>query len=112
MLLVPRKYMNQLGTVWSRYAAILVEHRHLLRDWTNHIDQVSWAFAMLELGLPFEELPLEYNFPTPLAKKIPRGTYRRPLVLHYHRKLDKKGKIRRTGVRLVDSAIQEANQYL
>lgn len=112
MLLIPRCYVRPLGEAWLRYAVRLVEHRYLLRDWVNHIDQVSWAFAMHELGLPFDELPIEYNFPTPLAKKVPAGTYQRPVVLHYHRKIDGKGRIRRTGVRLVDSAIREANRRL
>lgn len=110
MLLIPRRYMKSLGEVWLRHATALVDHRHLLRDWVNHIDQVSWAFAMLELRLPFEELPVEYNFPTSLARKVPAGVYTQPVVLHYHRKIDRRGRIRRTGVRLVDKAIKEANR--
>lgn len=110
MLLIPRQYIKSLGEAWLRHATALVQHRHLLRDWVNHIDQVSWAFAMLELRLPFEELPVEYNFPTSSAKKIPVGTYVQPVVLHYHRKIDRRGRIRRTGVRLVDRAIKEANR--
>ena len=90
----------------------MTEHRHLLEQWVNHIDQVSWAFAMLKLALPFQELPLEYNFPTKLAKRIPRGTYAQPAVLHYHRALDRKGRLRSSGVRLVDKSIGEANRRL
>ena len=112
LLLIPRQYLQPLGEAWLRYAASLVDHRSLLGDWVNHIDQVSWAFAMLELRLPFEELPIEYNFPTPLARKIPAGTHVRPVVLHYHRKINGRGRIRRTGVRQVDSAIRQANRHL
>jgi hypothetical protein len=112
MLLIPRRFMKSLGETWHGYAQILTDNHHLLRQWVNHIDQVSWAFAMLKLALPFQELPVEYNFPTTLAKKIPRGTYAQPVVLHYHRATDRKGRIRSSGVRLVDKSIKEANRHL
>jgi hypothetical protein len=112
MLLIPRRFMKSLGDTWLGYAQILTDNRHLLRQWVNHIDQVSWAFAMLKLALPFQELPVEYNFPTTLAKKIPRGTYAQPVVLHYHRATDRKGRIRRSGVRLVDKSIKQVNRHL
>jgi uncharacterized membrane protein YgdD (TMEM256/DUF423 family) len=113
MLLIPRRFMQPLGEAWLGYATRLTEQRHLLEQWVNHIDQVSWAFAMLKAGLPFQELPLEYNFPTNLARKrIPRGTYGQPVVLHYHRSLDRRGRVRTTGVGLVDKSIREANRRL
>lgn len=112
MLLIPRRFMKSLSETWLGYAQILTDHRHLLQQWVHHIDQVSWAFAMLKLALPFQELPVEYNFPTTLAKKIPRGTYAQPVVLHYHRAIDRKGRIRSSGVRLVDKSIEQANRHL
>jgi uncharacterized membrane protein YgdD (TMEM256/DUF423 family) len=112
MLLIPRQFMQPLGEAWLGYATRLTEQRHLLEQWVNHIDQVSWAFAMLKLALPFQELPLEYNFPTKLAKRMPRGTYAQPVVLHYHRALNRKGRLRSSGVWLVDKAIKEANSHL
>lgn len=112
MLLIPRRFMKPLGEAWLGYARILTDHRHLLQQWVNHIDQVSWTFAMLKLALPFQELPVEYNFPATLAKKIPRGTYAQPVVLHYHRAIDRNGRIRASGVRLVDKSIKQANRHL
>jgi uncharacterized membrane protein YgdD (TMEM256/DUF423 family) len=112
MLLIPRQFMQPLGEAWLGYARTLTDHGHLLEQWVNHIDQVSWAFAMLKLELPFRELPLEYNFPTNLAKQIPRGTYAQPVVLHYHRALDRNGRLGSSGVRLVDKSIREANRCL
>ncbi|HEV2272318.1 MAG TPA: DUF423 domain-containing protein [Steroidobacteraceae bacterium] len=109
VLLIPRQFMQPLGAAWLAYAQALNGQRHLLRQWVNHIDQVSWAFAMLKLALPFEELPVEYNFPTNIAKKVPRGTYARPVVLHYHRALGRRGRLRLSGIRLVDKSIREAN---
>jgi uncharacterized membrane protein YgdD (TMEM256/DUF423 family) len=112
MLLIPRQFMRPLGEAWLGYATRLTAHSHLLEQWVNHIDQVSWAFAMLQLALPFQELPLEYNFPTNLARRLPRGTYAQPVVLHYHRSLDRRGRLRSSGVRLVDKSIREANRRL
>lgn len=112
VLLIPRQFMQPLGDAWLEYAKALAGHRHLLRQWVNHIDQVSWTFAMLRLGLPFQELPVEYNFPTNIAKRVPRGTYARPVVLHYHRALDKSGRLRLSGIRLVDKSVREANSMI
>lgn len=112
VLLIPRQFMQPLGEAWLEYAKALTDHRQLLRQWVNHIDQVSWAFAMLKLALPFQELPVEYNFPTDIAKRVPRGTYARPVVLHYHRALDRRGLLRRSGIRLVDESVREANYML
>ena len=112
VLLIPRQFMQPLREAWLEYAKVLTGQRHLLRQWVNHIDQVSWTFAMLKLALPFEELPVEYNFPTNIAKKVPRGTYARPVVLHYHRALDRRGRLRLSGIRLVDEAVREANSMI
>jgi uncharacterized membrane protein YgdD (TMEM256/DUF423 family) len=112
VLLIPRPLMRPLGEAWLDYARRLTDHRHLLEQWLDHIDQVSWAFAMLQLALPFRELPVEYNFPTNLAKRIPPGSFGQPVVLHYHRALDRKGRLRRSGVRSVDKCIKEVNRLL
>lgn len=112
MLLMPRKYLALLGETWLGYAQALVAHRQIMQRWVNHIDQVSWAFAMLRLQLPFEELPVEYNFPTRLAGKVPKDTYERPVVLHHHNAIGRTGRIRKTGVPLVDESIHEANGRL
>ena len=112
VLMIPRQLLEPLREAWLDYATVLTEHRHLLEQWVNHIDQVSWAFAMLKRQLPFEELPVEYNFPTNIAKRVPRGTYSKPVVLHYHRALDKRGRLKLSGIRAVDESIKEANRHL
>lgn len=112
VLLIPRQFMRSLGEAWLGYARTLTDHRQLLEQWVNHIDQVSWAFAMLKLGLPFRELPVEYNFPTRLARRMPRGSFGQPVVLHYHRALDRKGRLRLSRVRAVDKCIKQVNRLL
>ena len=112
MLLIPRRFIRTLGERWLEYARTLVANRQIMQRWVNHIDQVSWAFAMLQLELPFEELPLEYNFPIGLAGKLPEGSYGRPVVLHHHNAIRRNGRIRKSGVALVDQSIDEANRRL
>ena len=112
VLLIPRQFMRPLGEAWLDYARTLTDHRHLFEQWVNHIDQVSWTFAMLKLALPFQELPVEYNFPTRLAKRMPQGSFGKPVVLHYHRALDRKGRLRLSRVRSVDKCIKEVNRLL
>ena len=112
MLLIPRRFIRTLGERWLEYARTLVANRQIMQRWVNHIDQVSWAFAMLQLELPFEELPLEYNFPIGLAGKLPEGSYGRPVVLHHHNAIRRNGRIRKSGVALVDQCIDEANRRL
>ncbi len=112
LLMIPRQFMQPLGEQWLQYAEILHAQRHLLQRWVNHIDQVSWAFAMIRLNLPFSELPIDYNFPTTLAKQIPSSGYAEPIVLHYHRAIDRKGRIKRCGVPAVDAVIHRVNRSL
>lgn len=112
MLLIPRRFIRPLGERWLAYAQTLVANRQIMQRWGNHIDQVSWAFAMLQLQLPFAELPLEYNFPIGLAGKLPEGSYGRPVVLHHHNAIRRNGRIRKSGVALVDQSIDEANRRI
>ena len=112
LLMIPRALMRPLGEQWLRNAEVLHDHRHLLQRWGNHIDQVSFAFAMIQLGLPFDELPIDYNFPTTLAKQIPASCYGEPIVLHYHRAIDRRGRIKRCGVPSVDALIKRVNRSL
>jgi hypothetical protein len=109
LILIPRQYVEPLGREWRRFAEHVYLERHRLLRWIDHVDQVSWAFAVLHLQLPFEELPVEYNFPSVIAKKIPDGTYKRPIVLHHHNDLDLDGRIRLTGITEVDRTIAYAN---
>jgi hypothetical protein len=112
MLLIPRQFVRPLGERWLGYAETLVANRQIMQRWVNHIDQVSWAFAMLRLRLPFEELPVEYNFPIRLAGKVPEQSYGPPVVLHHHNAIGRTGRIRKSGVALVDRSISEANRRL
>jgi hypothetical protein len=112
MLMIPKSLLPVLGGAWLKYAVDLLAHVERMQRWPMHVDQVAWAFAMMHLNLPFAELPIEYNFPTGLAKHLPPGAFGEPVVLHYHGRLDRNGLLKSSGVAVVDRAIQKANGVL
>lgn len=111
-MMLPRQFAWSLRREWLNCTKWLHGERHRLVEWDVHIDQVSWAFAMLRLGYPFDELSIDYNFPTGFASKIPPSQYRSPRVLHHHNDIDEAGAIRPTGIPAIDSAIERANGHL
>jgi hypothetical protein len=112
VLMIPKPFLSTLGHAWLQYATGLLAHIERLQRWPMHVDQIAWAFAMMRLSLPFEELPIEYNFPTGIAKRVPKGSFGEPVVLHYHHRLDRSGLLRKSGVSQVDRAIKQANAVL
>lgn len=112
MLMIPKPLLPALGRAWLEYATRLLAHADRMQQWRMHVDQVAWAFALMSLELPFEELPIEYNFPTGIAKRVPAGSFGEPVVLHYHHWLDRRGLLRRSGVPAVDRAVRRVNALL
>ncbi len=112
MLLIPKPLLPALGRAWLEYATCLLAHAERMQRWRMHVDQVAWAFALMTLALPFEELPIEYNFPTGMARRIPAGSFGEPAVLHYHHRLGRSGLLKRSGVPVVDRAVGQVNALL
>jgi hypothetical protein len=112
LLMIPKPLLPALGRAWLEYATRLLAHVERMQGWRIHVDQVAWAFAMMSLELPFEELPIEYNFPTGIAKRVPAGSFGEPVVLHHHHRLYRSGLLKRSGVPVVDRAVRRANAVL
>jgi hypothetical protein len=112
LLMIPKPLLPALGRAWLEYATRLLTHVERMQRWRMHVDQVAWAFALMTLELPFDELPIEYNFPTGIAKRVPAGSFGAPVVLHHHHKIDRRGLLRPSGVPVVDRAIGEVNALL
>jgi hypothetical protein len=112
MLLIPKPLLSALGRAWLECAIDLLAYVERMQRWSMHVDQVAWAFAMMRLNLPFEELPIEYNFPTGLAQHMPERSFGEPVVLHYHNRLGRSGLLKSSGVAVVDRAINKANGAL
>ena len=112
MLMISRHFVPELGRHWLDYAKRLVAAAARMERWAPHADQVAWAFAMMRLRLPFNELGIEFNFPTVIADRVPADTYGDLSVLHYHLGLDDAQLNRTTGIPPVDAAISRVNAIL
>ena len=68
--------LAQMGD-WS------LKRRKLLGEFAIHVDQLSFALALRELGLSADLLPIEWNYPIHLpAAQLPDVT---PQIIHFHR---------------------------
>ncbi|MGB8402572.1 MAG: hypothetical protein WCE30_00690 [Mycobacterium sp.] len=112
LVMTPKAMLPELGHAWLEYATRLLPLMHPMRQWRMHVDQVAWAFAMMDLQLPFDELPIEFNLPTGRAKQVPAGSIGEPMVLHHHNRLKRSGLLKGSGVPMIDQAIQQANSAL
>ena len=90
---------------------ILLNYSEILKSWYIYIDQISFCFAMLDLQIPYEILPIEYNFPTHLELSSYKDKVI-PKVLHYHRKLNAHGYIETVGISEIDVAVENANRLI
>lgn len=109
---VPRALVGPLRERWQGRAGWLLDRPALIGDHGVHVDQVSFALAMHDLGAPVSLLPAELNFPTHLAVERYDGDYLDPVVLHHHNRLDANGELLGTGVPRIDAAIARVNAAL
>ena len=105
--------LRQIREPWNKWALWLNERR-LAGRCTAHVDQLALAFSLLELGLSFYDLPLEYNFPMHLLGSKQAEPLRTisPKVLHYHNLLDAAGVLQTTGYKPVDHCVQSVNESI
>jgi hypothetical protein len=106
---LPFELLADFQPLWVRFARLALERSDILEHWTHHADQIGFALAMLELGLSFNELPVEYNFPTHAHHSFPNMAFDRPSILHYHDCHDAEGRIHQTGHPLIDQVIDQIN---
>jgi 2-polyprenyl-3-methyl-5-hydroxy-6-metoxy-1,4-benzoquinol methylase len=100
----------QLEAAWSKWADWCLERLHLFGKFAIHVDQVSFALALRELGISTDLLPIEWNFSVHVpAAKLPNVT---PQIVHFHRKLGSDLKLQRVGVAQPDQALDLLNQRI
>lgn len=110
---IPRQWIRPLGEAWMKWSRFALERGDILRDRLKNADQLGFCFAMIELGLAFEPLPVELNFPAHMpAEEYASLQGSRPLVLHYHRRLDQHGFLLPLGVDYADEAITRVNRMI
>ena len=76
---------DTLGPAWTRWARWLLDRAGLLERWRTQVDEVAFALALADCGLPAQALPGAWHAPTHmrLAPSTPP-----PIVLHHRGQLD------------------------
>ncbi|MCL4505048.1 MAG: class I SAM-dependent methyltransferase [Chloroflexi bacterium] len=111
--IIPTQWISVLSQSWVRWARFILERRDTPLVYRKHADQVGFCFAMLELGLPFEKLPLSLNFPTHFSpSEYSAVSHMNPLVYHYHRRMNQNGDLLPLGIPRFDTAIDQINEVI
>ena len=109
--IVHKDFLLEISDRWKYWAHWLVERRSWFRG-RHFVDQVSFAMAVAETGLNFEELDRRYNLPVQ-ANNYPEYLDRVPAILHYHGHINDDGTIKTVnGLKLVNKEIERINPEL
>jgi hypothetical protein len=103
--------INALAPAWLHWANWGMKNLDLFKNFWQHVDQVSFAMAVVSEGLPFESLEPRYNFPTHVPQSAERDCD--PAVIHYHRSTDSQHCLQAMdGLPRVNTAINQVNELL
>lgn len=86
LYVIPASSFAALSRAWRYWATWCLGKKESFGEYWKHIDQVSFAMAVCSESLEFEELDVEFNFPTHTA--IPAHFDCSPAIIHYHRAVD------------------------
>ena len=107
------KHLKQVAPYWRNFSSRCLSEKSILGRWLHHSDQIGFLMAMIKLGVPFRPLDLKYNFPTHFSVSEYEGIETEDIrILHYHDRLDRHGRLIRTGHAGVDAKIDQANGIL
>ncbi len=113
LYMIPTQWLETLTGAWVKWARFALERGDILGDRRKNADQIGFCFAMLELGFPFDPLPEALNFPTHLSiESYSLFSEVDPLVLHYHKRLDKSGFLLPLALPHANSAIDRVNRVI
>ena len=104
-----------LGARWSDYVLKLVGDISLLGPYQRHCNQAALTLAFLsDPLLPFNEFPVEMNFPLHLANlEAPKSLQQAdPVILHYHNQIDEDGFLLPCAYPLAQERVQLFNNRL
>ena len=97
VLYIPMPVVGNLRAAWRRWAEVLFVHADLFPESSqrDHIDQISFAMALVSDGFSYGHLPANWNYPCHEERPIPLSFQpdQDIRVLHYHRCLDTFGLI-------------------
>jgi hypothetical protein len=107
----PGSILPMLTAAWERWARWVLEHRHLLENWSTFVDQVAMTLTLAELDIRPRPLGLEWNFPTNNPRRIPARPPV-PAALHYKDNVTEEGLLGPSGSPVVDRRIALANKAI
>ena len=115
-LYVPLAFVARLRTSWRRWAEFLFTRPELFDEpaQRKHIDQISFAMALVSEGIPHRHLTANWNFPCHSNQRPRTYEAESPIhVLHYHDRLDQYGLVTPTfSDSTVEAAVERVNAAL
>ncbi|MCM2292662.1 hypothetical protein NAC44_10050 [Allorhizobium sp. BGMRC 0089] len=112
LYLLPSILAPTIAASWKKHATTLHATHNALEGYAHHIDQISFAMAMLDLGLEIDPLMIEDNFPLHLSDRFAPDAEINPRVLHYHWLHDGGDRLLETGHASLDRAVRAVNLRL
>jgi hypothetical protein len=116
VLSVPRDRCLDLLRGWSHYSDAVLELFDRRPDvipkrWQLHSGQYALACALIDGGFPVQPLPVTMNFPTHLRVHSPLlAGQGEPLIIQYHKGIDRDGFLLRDRVELLDPYLDSFNR--
>jgi len=116
VLVVPRKHVTNLYNAWKKFVLQLIDCYSEIPNNLEpfrRVDQLGLALALTDECLPFYELPLEMNFPTPRVihpKFNPENL--EPSLLHYHANFNGDGTLGLTSYSHINEIIEKINRQI
>lgn len=91
---IPKKQITLLNREWRKWAEWLYAQPELFDVPSQfiHVDQISFSLALHANSLEYKQLCANYNFPIHSDAPLESfDTTKEPMILHYHREVDKDG---------------------
>ncbi len=113
LYIIDQKYLHDIGAAWKKQANWLLGHLELLKNYRQHVDQISMSLALSQLGIESQRLSTQNNFPVHLStERLKQLKNENIKVLHYHSNILPDGKIKNTGIPEIDQQISRGNNEI
>ncbi|MFG1396173.1 hypothetical protein [Roseixanthobacter pseudopolyaromaticivorans] len=112
LYLLPCALAPEIGARWKHHAATLYAARERFARHFRNVDQMSFAMAMLDLGMDVDPLAAEDNFPLHLSARFAPDADILPRVLHFHWLHNGSESLLATGHPGIDRAVEAVNAIL
>lgn len=110
LYILDRSFLEVLEPRWRAWANWCIDNREVLDGAEFHLDQISFAMAMREIGAVVNHLDLVWNYPTNVRQELLPDLV--PEIIHYHRELTPQLGLKSVGHRRVDAIIAAFNAHI